>query len=990
MSGTKAPVSLPITVEGGERATVELEKISRSVRNLDNSFGTLAGRIKSGLQWHLVYNGIRLIERSIYSLATAIPDLIGKGQKWAAVVDDMSDATGMSARQSSELAAVQLMLGGSTESLGKAMVQLSKNARMHEDVLKEMGVATRNAHGGFLGIYQILQNLRNAYSATGDGATRFARAYQQLGRGTREVTDLLSLNAGQYALLADQAQRAGLVMNDTMARNAETLRRTQGILEATITGLGTQILGGVAPVLTALVNGVSQAIQSNMGNIVRFAVQVVNTIAGLVGGLFGIDFDLVSLAGQMDLVGKKGEQGGAGLGKFGKGGDAAASGADRASKAIQRQIDAIDRQLKALDRLEKREDAKAEHAKLMNDIRAAKAELDDIRSQSIFAAGMSDAEAELARQALAANVEDGIKKVKDAELALAKWKREQERDRLREQLQMQRDALQEQLQAQRAANGSMIASASLAGIRMGKGLSQGFKPLTKGMKDAQADLMQLGRDSLQTGRDIAEAIKTFLFGAETGGAGARTTTGTRAARGGIINPDILASSFTAGSAGTRSGGLAGFLNQIGTLGGFLSDNTDALKALAVAFAAWKVGGAAVTGARTIFDIGAGLLGGGATGATAGGGLSTVASAIAAAAMVVLPAAATVALGNATFGWFGPMGPSVPRGKGSSDHPLGPMDVLPWQKPGWKWPKGARGQGWSGAGGTGGTGPLFGPQGPASGPEAGFDPQHPVYVYAVPKPGNVDTGTSPTNVYPPTTRPGVLTSVAQAVQRALGIVSGFDPVVPLPESAGPQPGPAPGLGFNGAAYFGINALTSALEQSQRGVLGDGSTVVTQLQNIDSSIQSLVSVLAPDGTDAPPTNTGSLADKVDRLAARMTTAEAVNQTQSGRLDSLASKNEGQDGVIAAIKVVNTAQAKVLKAHDARIAAGKAVNAVQAAILSGHEKRIKALENGGDSRGAAGRTAGRSQVLNVTLQLDGRATRQFLGGRAVTSTTRPVPGV
>jgi hypothetical protein len=899
MAGTEAPVGLPITVTGGDRATAELAKISRGVQNLDKSFGSLAGRIKSGLQWHLVYNGIRMIERAIYSVVTAIPNLIGRGQEWARVVDDISDATGMTAQQSSELAAVQLMLGGSTESLSKAMVQLSRNARMHENVLKEMGVATRNSRGEFLGIYQILQNLRNAYAATGDRATAFGRAYQQLGRGTREVTDLLALNAGQYAALAAQAQRAGLIMNESMARNAEALRRTQGILDATITGLGNQILGGVAPVLTALVNGISQVIQDNMGNIVRFAVWTVNTIAGIIGGLFGLNFQLITLSGQMDNLGKSSTKAGAGLGKFGDGSKKAASGASAAEKAIQRQIDAIDRQLKLLDRQEKREDAKAEHAKLMQDIREAKSELADIRSQSIFDAGLSEAEAELARQAQAAQVNEGIKGVKDAEERLQKWRRDQAREHQRQMLQDRRDALQKELSAMKSAGAAMAGAASLAGIKMGKGLVDGFKPLTAEMKRQQADLMALGRDALANGQAIAASIKDLLFGP---------------AEGAGVNTSSIFGGLGPSHEGNRSGGLAGFVNQIATLGGFLVKNTDALLVVGGAIAGWKIASTAVAIAAAIRSaLG---LGGAAAGAATGGSglLGTIAKSAS-------PFAIAAAI-NSIMRKPGPMEAGEYSGQTG----------LPQFQSGWDIGMNV---------GTMGFNRL----------KSGVVSTMKSYLASIfnGKPG---------------TRRGL-----GGGNKSGGDFGGFTPDWNLINNVMP--------GFGASGQQGMSLFASTLERVNRGYWGEGSTAILALQNIDSSIASLAAAITGTddggGTGPPPPNPGkTLAQRVGDLE------DEMNAAQKG---------------IRGVRNVNKSQGRAIlqRVEIDDYNKGYRRNATQhkafGQMLDNHERRLDRLDGGGgtnpDRRGPGG-------GQTIVIQLDRKGTRDLLGGRAVTTTTRAVAGV
>jgi len=90
------------------------------------------------LAWHLTYGAIRLVTRGIRNLIDIIPDLIHRGEEWAATVNDIVTATGMSAREASRLAAIQKSLGGDTSILTRGLVAMSKSIYGNRAAWEEM------------------------------------------------------------------------------------------------------------------------------------------------------------------------------------------------------------------------------------------------------------------------------------------------------------------------------------------------------------------------------------------------------------------------------------------------------------------------------------------------------------------------------------------------------------------------------------------------------------------------------------------------------------------------------------------------------------------------------------------------------------------------------------------------------------------------------------------------------------------------------------
>ncbi|MBX3031909.1 MAG: hypothetical protein KF809_17315 [Chloroflexi bacterium] len=519
-------VPLGIVVTAVDRASETLSRVAANTKRLAATFDTLKGRIKNAFQYHVIDRGLLIMERGITAVARAIPDLIRKGEQWAETVDSVADATGLSARKASELAAIQSVVGGSTEALSRGIVILARNASTNREAFDKLGIATRDSNGRMLDAYTIFQNARRRISETGASLLSTAAAQRAFGRGGAELLDLLTLSNAQWRIYSEEARRSGLILTEAGAKAAEQWARTQRLLGQTITGLGAQILQGAAPALISLANGVTQAIQRNMDNIVRFVVQAVNFVGGLIGGFLGFDMGAASVAERVDDAGDKAQRAGGkvrGLTEASlaneRASKKAAAGQDAYSKSLQRSIDRIDRQLEALDRSERKADSRRTQQQLLADIAQARAELADIRSDSIFAAGMSEAEAELARQAQSARIVDGQKRVADAERRLRDERRGQERQDQRDRLTDQRDQLQRMLTAHQRAMSRISASSASLGRGLGASFRAGTKPISdlaeKGIPKLSEGLQQAAKEAQAAGKQIAEAIKSALFGEPT-------------------------------------------------------------------------------------------------------------------------------------------------------------------------------------------------------------------------------------------------------------------------------------------------------------------------------------------------------------------------------------------------------------------------------------------------------------------------------------------
>jgi hypothetical protein len=496
--GTGAARAMSGLVKGLSEGTLAATTLSRSLSVLGRAFGVVGRQIATAIGFYVKFRIFSVIYRGVNLLTDAIPDLINRGEAWASTLLRIQDVTGMAAEETGKLAGVARLLGIDAEKLGRDLSYLGRNVIENEQHFRDFGIRVRDADGVLKSSFDIFTAVRRAVSEYGRSFMSTAAAQRIFSEGGRDLLRLLQLTDPQWQALVKQARQAGLVMTEAGLRAARAWERTKDHIDAVVTGLGAQILGGVAPALSALVNGIAGAIKANMDQIVEFVSRIVVTIAGFVAGLFGIEIKWRAISSAvLDAANATQRARGANI-DYSKSADQAERSERRQTNAIERRIEAIDDQLKRLDRVEDRRQARREYQGLLRDISDARKDLSALRNEHLFFTGMSLVEGELARQAHAADIIEGEERLAEAKKALREWERDQELAAERNRLTDLRDNLQERL--------SELASATTRAVdTMTKGL-QRFPQAVKGIKGAvlelSDDLKELFGGAAQHGKNF--------------------------------------------------------------------------------------------------------------------------------------------------------------------------------------------------------------------------------------------------------------------------------------------------------------------------------------------------------------------------------------------------------------------------------------------------------------------------------------------------------
>lgn len=483
-----------------KRVIADLNKVTQATKLL----GSAMGRLKIAAQFYISFRIFSAIYRVVNALTSAIPDLIKRGEEWAAVLNNIQDLTGMTAEQTGKLAGVARLVGADVNKLGRDIAYLGRNVIENEAHFARFGIRVRDANGDLKTSYEIFQNVRRAISEYGRGFLSTAAAQRIFSEGGRDLLELLMLTQPQWQRLTRQARQAGLIMSQAALNAAKAWERTRFHIDSVITGLGAQILGGVAPVLSALVAGITNTIQQNMASIVDFVQRVVVIIAGFIAGLFDLEIKWKAVErATIDHAQTVRDAAGANI-DYGRAADTATAADDRHRAAIDKQTDALDRRIARLDRIMDRRRARREYQELKRDIREARLDLQRTRSKVIFASGMSGVEAELARQAHARDIIDGEKRLAQARRRLRQHERDEELQAKKDRLQRQRDSMRDQL-GDLASAGTKLAA---AGAGMADSVTRGLQKVPKAIKGIKGETFKLSAE-----------LKEMFKGAQEGGRG---------------------------------------------------------------------------------------------------------------------------------------------------------------------------------------------------------------------------------------------------------------------------------------------------------------------------------------------------------------------------------------------------------------------------------------------------------------------------------------
>ena len=255
--------------------------------NLLRAAGKQVGNVFTGIGQGIGQRFAGVAFDAINTVTSAFTQAIPNALAYARSIDEISDATGASAEQSSILAGTLSLLGIPTDGLATTFRTLSSEIVTNEKKFDALGIQIRAQNGQLLDTVTVLNNARSRFVQMGDGATKTALAVDLFGKSALSLVDFLNLSDEAADNAASELERMGLVLNQNTITAAEDADRSFALLGLTVKGIQVQFANELLPAIINIINAIRNLVMENREGLIRVLTTVTATLAGFISGVLG-------------------------------------------------------------------------------------------------------------------------------------------------------------------------------------------------------------------------------------------------------------------------------------------------------------------------------------------------------------------------------------------------------------------------------------------------------------------------------------------------------------------------------------------------------------------------------------------------------------------------------------------------------------------------------------------------------------------------------
>ena len=186
---------------------------------------------------------------------------VDSAREWGLAVNDLVDSTGMADKEASKWLYTAQVMGLTTEEVtnvtGKfssalmsardSMKAASDAGKLSNDVFSRYGISITDAKGNMLGFEKVLRNVLDVHRSMENGIEKNNMERLIFGKSGMKLNDLLNLTNEELEQYAENARKAGLVMEDGASAGTEAFDRSMRELELTTKGLQVQLGEALIP-----------------------------------------------------------------------------------------------------------------------------------------------------------------------------------------------------------------------------------------------------------------------------------------------------------------------------------------------------------------------------------------------------------------------------------------------------------------------------------------------------------------------------------------------------------------------------------------------------------------------------------------------------------------------------------------------------------------------------------------------------------------------
>lgn len=247
----KIPIITELQDEGIKRAKREFDKFKGAVAGAEGGMG----KFKAGSK--AIFDGIQANAATFATAAAgAFVSFAAKGvtafQELALSADKFAGATGLAVEEASRLMEVTGDLGIEAGTVENAIGKMNQNLGKSPDLFKELGIQVEYAKDGTVNANETFLNVIDRLNKIKDPATKAKIATQILGKGWRDMSNLIQLGSDDLRRSLAQVSDAKTISPEEAAK-AKKFRDNMDNLKDTIEDLSLQIGEVLVPAIAKAV-----------------------------------------------------------------------------------------------------------------------------------------------------------------------------------------------------------------------------------------------------------------------------------------------------------------------------------------------------------------------------------------------------------------------------------------------------------------------------------------------------------------------------------------------------------------------------------------------------------------------------------------------------------------------------------------------------------------------------------------------------------------
>ena len=236
-----------VRIEGS--ATGAVAAMTEATAAVKGGVASMKESLEQLLKGFEKFKGLAITLTAVLAGGKMFKESISAANNWNAEVGKLAKSMGTSTQQASVMAVALDHIGVSTDSLVQASMMMSRQLATNETAFKVLGVTTRDTHGAFLPVSQVMTEVNEKLKHIKNITEQNVAGMKVYGRGWAEVKGILKLNKEAMAEAEETAQRLHLIVGPEGVEQTKNYKASMRDLKLVSESLNIQLGNALLPTM---------------------------------------------------------------------------------------------------------------------------------------------------------------------------------------------------------------------------------------------------------------------------------------------------------------------------------------------------------------------------------------------------------------------------------------------------------------------------------------------------------------------------------------------------------------------------------------------------------------------------------------------------------------------------------------------------------------------------------------------------------------------